>query len=198
MKTEMTCYPRYDLHDPSCTAYTIRCHIYRGQTSHDITYWAAVIEAGHWPKFKALQWRHNEHDGVSNHQPNNCLLNRLFRCRSKNTSKLHVTGLCAGNSPVTSEFPTQTASDEENVSIWWRHHDAVRTPWLRCAGVTRISFVTDEWNWFSEISKTKLTTGHLQPTCLFLYSNHEYIYIYNIYNFDYFRNHKAMIRNKHV
>ena len=25
-----------------------------------------------------------------------CLLNRLFRCRSKKTSKLHVTGLCMG------------------------------------------------------------------------------------------------------
>ena len=36
--------------------------------------------------------------------------------------KLHVTGLCAGNSPVTVEFPAQMASDTENVSIWWRHH----------------------------------------------------------------------------
>ena len=33
-----------------------------------------------------------------------------------------VTGLCVGNSPVTSEFPTQRASNAENVSIWWRHH----------------------------------------------------------------------------
>ena len=47
----------------------------------------------------ALHWRHNEHDGVSNHQPHGCLLNRLFRRRSKKTSKLCVTGLCVGNSP---------------------------------------------------------------------------------------------------
>ena len=47
----------------------------------------------------ALQWRHNDHDGVSNHQPHGCLLNRLFRRRSKKTSKLRVTGLCVGNSP---------------------------------------------------------------------------------------------------
>ena len=47
----------------------------------------------------SLQWRHDDHDGVSNHQPNSCLLNRLFRCRSKKTSKLRVTGLCVGNSP---------------------------------------------------------------------------------------------------
>ena len=46
-----------------------------------------------------LHWRHNDHDGVSNHQPHVCLFNRLFRRRSKKTSKLRVTGLCAGNSP---------------------------------------------------------------------------------------------------
>ena len=46
-----------------------------------------------------LHWRHNDHDGVSNHQPHGCLLSRLFRRRSKKTSKLRVTGLCLGNSP---------------------------------------------------------------------------------------------------
>ena len=70
----------------------------------------------------ALKWRHNGRDGVSNHQHHDCLLNRLFRRRSKKTSKLRVTGLCAENSPVTGEFPAQMASNAENVSIWWRHH----------------------------------------------------------------------------
>ena len=37
--------------------------------------------------------------------------------------KLCVTGLCVGNSPVTGEFPAQMASNADNVSIWWRHHD---------------------------------------------------------------------------
>ena len=46
-----------------------------------------------------LHWHHNDHSGVSNHQPRGCLLNRLFRRRSKETSKLRVTGLCVGNSP---------------------------------------------------------------------------------------------------
>ena len=46
-----------------------------------------------------LRWRHNDHDGVSNHQPHGCLLNRLVKRRSKKTSKLRVTGLCVGNSP---------------------------------------------------------------------------------------------------
>ena len=70
-----------------------------------------------------LRWRHNGRDCVSNHQPHSCLLNRLFGRRAKKTSKLRVTGLCVGNSPGTGEFPAQMASNAENVSIWWRHHD---------------------------------------------------------------------------
>ena len=44
---------------------------------------------------------------------------------SKKTSKLCVTGLCAGNSPVTGEFPGQRASNAENVSIWLRRHGPI-------------------------------------------------------------------------
>ena len=65
------------------------------------------------------QWR----DGVSNHQPHDCLLNRLFGRGSKKTSKFRITGLCAGNSLVTGEFPAQMVSNAENISIWWRHHE---------------------------------------------------------------------------
>ena len=45
----------------------------------------------------SLQWRHNKLYGISNHLRLDCLLNRLFRRRSKKTSKLRVTGLCEGN-----------------------------------------------------------------------------------------------------
>ena len=76
-----------------------------------------------WPSPVPLRWRHNGGDSVSNHQPRECLPNRLIRCRSKNPSKLRVAGLCVGNSPGTGEFPAQMASNAENVSIWWRHHD---------------------------------------------------------------------------
>ena len=72
-----------------------------------------------------LQWRQNERDGVSNHRRLDCLLNRLFRHRSKKTSKLRVTGLREGNSPVTSEFPEVTgeflAQKPVTRNIWWRH-----------------------------------------------------------------------------
>ena len=48
-----------------------------------------------------LQQRHHERDGVSNHRRYDCLPNRLFRWKSK----LRVTGLREGNSPVTGESP---------------------------------------------------------------------------------------------
>ena len=80
-----------------------------------------VYYSGH--EKPSLQWRHNERDGVSNHQPHDCLLNGLFKPQIKETSKLRVTGLCEGKSPGTGEFPAQRVSNAENVSIWWRHHD---------------------------------------------------------------------------
>ena len=67
-----------------------------------------------WPdtcRWFTLRWHHNGRDNISNHQPHDCLLNRLFRRRSKETSKLRVTGLCVGNSPGTGEFPIQMASN---------------------------------------------------------------------------------------
>ena len=81
--------------------------------------WTALV-AGH--QQEPLQWRHNEHDGVSYHQPYDCLLNRLLKTQLKETSKLRVTSVCAWNSPGPGEFPAQMASNAENVSIWWRHH----------------------------------------------------------------------------
>ena len=74
-----------------------------------------------WP----LQWRSYGRDGASNHRRIECLLNRLFRHKSKKIPKLRVTSLCEENSPLTGEFPTQRTSYVENVSIWWRNHDSL-------------------------------------------------------------------------
>ena len=46
----------------------------------------------------------------------------VYSGADKKTSKVRVTGLCAGNSPGTGEFPAQRASNAENGPIWWRHH----------------------------------------------------------------------------
>ena len=57
------------------------------------------------------------------------LCTQPFIRRSNKISKLRVTGLCAGNSPGTGEFPAQMASNAENVSIWWRHHECSTSSW---------------------------------------------------------------------
>ena len=77
---------------------------------------------------RTVHWRHHRRDGVPIHHPQDCLLHRLFKRTSKKTPKLRVTGLCEGNSPVTGEFPAQRASNAENVSIWWRHHEKNTSP----------------------------------------------------------------------
>ena len=46
----------------------------------------------------------------------------VYSYADQRKKKFHVTGLYAGNSPVTGEFPAQRASNAENVPIWWRHH----------------------------------------------------------------------------
>ena len=108
-----------------------------------------------------LRWRHNGRDSVSNHQPRDCLLNRLFRRTSNKASKLRVTGPWVVNSPGTGEFPTQMASDAENASIWWRHHKQFMNSILlilRIFGeheymfVFSIIFVTLKWNRMSTSS----------------------------------------------
>ena len=71
----------------------------------------------------SLHWRHNDHGGVSNHQPRGCLLNRLFRRRWKKTSKLRVTDLCAGTSPGPVNSPhgpvTRKMFPFDDVSMCW-------------------------------------------------------------------------------
>ena len=88
------------------TSSLIGCAHNKMKTKHSVHNWWDIIYAVVWSQFlqTPLQWRHNDHDGVSNHQPHCCLLNCLFRRGSKKTSKLRVTGLCVGNSlgPVNS------------------------------------------------------------------------------------------------
>ena len=100
--------------------------------STQISGWPVKLDALHstYMASVSLQWRHNECDGISNHRCLDCLLNCLFRPRLKKTLKLHVTGLCEGNSPATGGFPLQRASNVENVSIWWCHHGTVLSGWM--------------------------------------------------------------------
>ena len=59
-----------------------RCDFYKATNEYGAFHvlyhivWHFVIEI-------SLHWRHNDHDGIWNHQPHGCLLNHLFRRRSK-------------------------------------------------------------------------------------------------------------------
>ena len=112
----------------------------------------------------SLQWLHNERDWVSNHQRLDCLLSRLFRRRSKKNSKLHVTGLCAGNSPVTGEFPAQRASNGKKISVWWRHHARSSNERRRrdCITGYKIAFPA-----MAELHVPLLSLTHKQEMCNF-------------------------------
>ena len=98
-----------------------------------------VSKRGHRKSAHSLPFRHTERDGVSNYQPHDCLLNRLFRRRSKKTSKLRVTGLCVGNSPVTGEFLRQRVSNAKNVFISWRH--LITTHYGLCTNAKYLKYI---------------------------------------------------------
>ena len=104
---------------PSVKLYSKFKHFHSKNASENAVCKMASISSGsqcakHGITHITLQWSHNKR---------NSLLSRLFSRRSKKTSKLRVTGFCAGKSPRTVEFPAQMASYAENVSIWWRHHE---------------------------------------------------------------------------
>ena len=93
------------------------------------------ISTRKWLSLKTLQWRHNERDGVSNHQPHDCFLNRLFRRRSKKTSKLRFTGPCAGKSPVNSPHKgpvTRKMFPFDDVIMWIQNKDSFHWRWFHC------------------------------------------------------------------
>ena len=92
----------------------IYCHLIYNTIKYKWFYPCGIMET--------LRERHNERYGVSNHRRIDCLLKRLFRHRSQKTSKVSVASLCEGNSPVNVWFPSQRASNADNVFIWWRHH----------------------------------------------------------------------------
>ena len=87
-------------------------HIHISQVPSQFTYSDTITVTSQW-----AQWRLKS--------PASRLFTRLFGRRPKKTSKHKAPRQwpCDGNSPVTDEFPAQMASNAENVSIWWRHHD---------------------------------------------------------------------------
>ena len=76
----------------------------------------------------ALQWCHNGRLNMASQITSLTIVySTVYSGADQRKYQICVTGLWAGKSPVTGEFPSQRASNAENVSIWWRHHASVRT-----------------------------------------------------------------------
>ena len=155
--------------------------------SHEsaVIHYLALLIPTHSSATLSLLWRHNGRDGVSNYQPHYCLRNRLSRRRAKKISKLRVTGICAGNSPVTGEFPAQMANNAENVSIWWRHHVSWRwKSWPRSPAMTMVEVVllrghSCSYKWSVVCSMPLITTRWAFCNFFYLGPENEYC-IYSI------------------
>ena len=114
-------------------------------------------------KHTTLRWRHNGRDGVSNHQPHDGLLNPLFRRRSKKISKLCVTGLCVGNSPVNApqKWPVTRKM--------FPFHDVIMILWQMSTGRQPVGFcVVDEFLIRNSLYIVFYLTRHSNTLCVIL------------------------------
>ena len=87
-----------------------------------MTHWQALFWFGYIPVFNRFIWYVYKYTSRLLHRHSEIIWLIHFTLQWRHNG-LCVTGLCAGNSPRTGEFPAQGASNAENVSIWWRHHD---------------------------------------------------------------------------
>ena len=108
-----------------------------------------------------LRWRQNGRDSVSTHQPHDCLFNRLFRRRSKKTSKLRVTGLCVGNSPGPVNSPhkgpvTRKMFPFDDVIMRRIYVSFTSVPWSLPSGLvtslqTHYTIITSFWHFNNNV-----------------------------------------------
>ena len=75
----------------------------------------------YWKRTTTLQWRHSERNGVSNHQPNDCLLNHLFKAQVKENIKAPRHWLLWGEF-IGDRIPRTKGQWRGKLSIWLRHH----------------------------------------------------------------------------
>ena len=113
-----------------------------------------------WP----LQWRHNGRDDVSDNQPHDSLVNRLFRRKSKKTRKLRVTGLCEGihRSPVILVTKGQQREKCLHLMTWsW-----IPVSYMYGISTWRVIFSIQllifSWNWLTSLPRNDSKTEY-QP-----------------------------------
>ena len=125
-----------------------------------------------------LQWRYNERNGVSNHKPRDCLLNGLFRSRSKHYSSASlafVRGIhrwpvnSPNKGPETRKmFPFDEVIKHfltNGVPVYWHKHVS-----LSCQHDTasmKVKWFIKHHNYLGQlISKKYVPTKHQQYSCI--------------------------------
>ena len=74
----------------------------------------------------SLQWRYDEHDGISNRRFLDCLFKQFFKRRSKKTPKLLIINLCEWNPPVSGEFPSRRKCFHLITSSCYKNFHSIR------------------------------------------------------------------------
>ena len=94
------------LHQPSPYKYAIATQWYQFHTTDAWRFSLIINDFENLfteKKSDVLQWRYNERDGVSNHQPHDCLLNRAYQ--RKHQSSVPLTFVCGiHRSPMNSPY----------------------------------------------------------------------------------------------
>ena len=75
------------------------------------------------------------------------ILTKYSRKHSIARQKAVLLVFCEGNSPMTGGFPSQRANNEENVSIWWRHHCLICTQHLSMTRYVWYRVIEDRAMW---------------------------------------------------
>ena len=89
-----------------CLWLSLRTPIFNAKCGITCVRWAWYLnDAAEIKQKGTLRWSRHESKGLSSHRRLDGLLNLLFRCRSKKTSKLRVTVLCEGNHRWTVDSP---------------------------------------------------------------------------------------------
>ena len=86
-----------------------------------------------WCTAITLQWRHNEHDGFSNHQPHDFLLNRLFKAQIKESIK------APRHWPLCGEFTGEQWIPRTNGQLRGKCFHLMTSSWAYWHGLTLIS-----------------------------------------------------------
>ena len=99
----------------------------------------------------ALQWRHNERDGVSNHLGIDCLLNCILGADQRKHQSPPSLAFMREIHRWPVDSPSQRTSNAKNVSIWWHHHDhyiyhGVWTRWLTHRAYFQMHFPEQKHN----------------------------------------------------